>query len=577
MAELQQVNPQKAQANQDIRQQAENRLKELDAEKAKLEQARNNPDLLESIFGGIEGALSLASGAVAPIAGGIVGLAASPQGFIEGQEGVGAATAKRVQDALTFEPQLGAGSQAVSNVAETLEPVAKGLEAARESSGEGALALTDSPFLASIAKALPDATLALLPVRSLVSPKSAIAGRFSPKQSLGKQKIAELISAKSDDISTANVKLSAHNLRSKITDGLPRVVKDKVAIKAMNQGLSPETTAMLKSSGKLDKARFGEMLNVAGKAIRSRSGKAVDRIGNVVGRTLLNRVSEASRINRRAGRNVNKIAETNLKNKPVDMSQAVQKFSGELKKLDVKVSDDLSALDFAGSALEGGVSGASTAQGILKITLRRLNEAVETGDALQFHKLKKFIDKQVSFGKTSTGGAGGAEVALKSLRKEINTVLGDNFAPYKKVNDTFSSSKSALDNFQKAAGTNLDLASDFSDTALGTKLRTLTNNSQGRANLMKSMAELEDVLVKNGVKFKDRVLEQSLFADDLEQLLKLDAATGLKKQVAGAAVDAVTGQPLQATIKAGRTALDTLARRSPENAIEAIRKLLRGQ
>ena len=89
------------------------------------------------------------------------------------------------------------------------------------------------------------------------------------------------------------------------------------------------------------------------------------------------------------------------------------------------------------------------------------------------------------------------------------------------------------------------------------------------------MAELEDVLVKNGTTFKDRILQQAIIANDLETLLKLSPKTGFKGQIAQAGIDVMAGSTVQAGIKTGRTIADKIMGRSPEKALESIRELLK--
>jgi len=255
----------------------------------------------------------------------------------------------------------------------------------------------------------------------------------------------------------------------------------------------------------------------------------------------------------------------------------MKSFIDDLAKLDVKFEAGAgnSRLNFTNSAIEGGTTGAGSAQNILNLVTRRMLSVSGKDNAMQLHKIKGLIDKQVKFGKTSTGGKGAAEPALKNLRRNIDNILDERFPEYNKVNTKYSETITELEKTQKAIGGGLDLLGDTANKALGTKLRSLTNNTQARSNLMNSMSSMEDILIKNGVKFKDRILEQVLFSNEIERLLKLQRKTGFKNQIAEAGIDAATGSTVQATLRAGRTIKDKLSGKSPENAIKAIRDLLK--
>lgn len=560
-------------------------LQQLDAAIARKQQAQQ-PEVSfgERALGLGESVLSSVTGAIAQPISGIAGLAAAPQGFIEGREGAGAETQRQVQEALTFQPRTERGRANIE--ADILRPVGETIQEFQEDVGEGALELTGSPFLASIATALPQATLSLFPVKGLkgkVTPQQAAQAQgvreiqqpFSKLQTPTNQKISQLLVEGAGDVETAGVKLSTNKLLSKITDGLPRVAKDPTAIKVIDQGLDPATVAMVKVSNKVEKGKFARMLEIADKSLKNRKFRAENRVGDVAGESLLNRVRAVRQINKRSGQNLNKVANSTLKNQSVDGTQAVRNFADDLRAMDINISDDLKTLDFAGSTIEGGVPGASTAQNILKLTLNRLNNVGVADNALKLHKLKRFIDQQVTFGKTATGTAGASESALKNLRRNIDGLLDDQFPAYKKINDVFSETRGALDGFEKASGKSLNLLGESADKALGTKLRSLTNNTQTRANLIDSMAKIEEAAINNGVKFKDRILEQVLFADDLETLLKISPKTAFKGQIAEAAVEAASGSTIQAGIKTGRTVAQKLKGQSPDNAITAIRDLLK--
>lgn len=596
--------------------QSESKIQSLQEDLNRLSQVRDNPNLLEQVFGGIEGFLSVGSGLIAAPVSGLEAIGETLNPFSE--PGAGAERQKQVQEALTFQPQTAAGKSVVQDVSEFAKDVTDagtatvaGVTAAaqgaipgqniadqaktfkdiadrgvKRSLGEDVTDITGSPFLGSIASILPDATLSLLGVPKagvarLPGQTTAQAGSqslqarrlaepFSSRLSTSDRAVAQLLLDKSDDISTSKVKLSAENLKSKLTDGLARLVNDKTAKKAIGQGLSEKGAAIIKASTPAEVINIRRMVNTSRNALRSGTSEALERVGGVVGDTLLSRINAVTRINRRARSNLNSVAESQLTNQRINNQSILRRFSDDLQRLDINLRNN--ALDFEGSALPLGTKGATSARNILTTINRRLNAAGD--DALKLHKLKKLIDQQVNFGKTSSGAPGAAEGILKNLRREVDSVLDAQFPRYRDVNDRFSQTRRALDNFQDAAGRSINLTGGAASEALGTKLRSLTNNTNTRSNLLNSMAELEDVLVRNGVRFKDRIVPQAIIANELETLLKLSPKTGLKSTITEGAIDAVTGQTTSAAARTGKAAADIIKGRTPEKALDAIENLL---
>lgn len=531
----------------------------------------------EQALGLGEAVLSKATGVLGSIPAGIVGLADAANPFAE--EGAGGERVKQIQEALTFQPRTEAGKAELRS--DILQPVGEALEEFRGTLGDDTLQATGSPFLASISHVLPDATLALFGVRAgprgtgqqlnQAQATKQLSQQFSKNMSKSDQAIAQLLIDKADDVSTATKKLSTENLKAKLTDGLPRIVNDKLAQNAIKRGASEKAVAIIKAMNKTEKARVRQMLGTAEKALKSGTAEALNRVSDTVGKTLVDRLKAVDKLNKQAGANVDKVAKSRLTGKTVDNASVLDKFNQGLGKM--KVSRDGNTLRFEGSSLETGVSGASSARNILKLMQKRINAA--GGDALKLHELKRFIDDQVKFGKTPSGAPGAAESTLKSVRAEINKVLGDNFPKYREINSKFASTKEVLDNFQKAAGPSVNISDELAAKGLGTKLRTLTSNNAGRAKMLKAMSDLEDVLVSNGIQFKDRIVQQSLIANELERLLKLDPKTGFKSQVAEGVLDATTGQPVMATARTAKTIADKVRGQTPEKALEALKELLK--
>lgn len=144
---------------------------------------------------------------------------------------------------------------------------------------------------------------------------------------------------------------------------------------------------------------------------------------------------------------------------------------------------------------------------------------------------EKFIDEQVTFGKTAEGLGGKTERVAKGLRRQFDQLLDSSFPAYDKVNTQYADTVQALDAFQKAAGSTIDLASENADKAVGTLSRRLMSNAQSRVRLLDAIEGLQSTASKYGKTFDDDVVSQALFVDELERVFGPSARTSLQGEV----------------------------------------------
>ncbi len=383
-------------------------------------------------------------------------------------------------------------------------------------------------------------------------------------QSGVKQKIGQKILEGSTDSSVAKF----------IRDGAGRVSKDKAAIEAINQGFDDAVISAVKGASKADRRKMLEMSKIMQKSITDRVFSTRNRPTDIVGKSLLQRVRHIKAANREAGKAVAKAAKS-LKGKSVDFSDAVGGFANDLDDIGVRIIDDgkggVKPL-FQGSDIEG-VDGAERA--IKKIVSRMSSD--KAPDAFDVHRMKKFIDEQVTFGKSVEGLGGKAERVLKDLRSGLDGALDSTFPAYDKANSKFSETIGAIDSLQDAAGKKFDLFGPSSDKAIGTILRRTLSNAKSRVDLMDSMDEIERVARSTGGKFDDDIMTQVLFAEELNNKFGTTARTSLEGAVqrgvtqAGRAID-------RGVVSAGIEGAEKLTKRAiginNENAFKAINNVL---
>lgn len=297
----------------------------------------------------------------------------------------------------------------------------------------------------------------------------------------------------------------------------------------------------------------------------------VNRASDVVGDSVLERFNVVRNANRRAGNQLDFVAKK-LQGQPVDVSGAVDDFVRALQD-DLGVTLKNGKPDFAGSTIEG----LSGPQQFLSRLLGRMRNT-RAPDAHDVHRMKKFIDEQVTFGKSAEGLGGKTEGVAKRLRRSLDELLDTNFPEYDAVNTQYADTVQALDAFQKAAGSTIDLASENADKAVGTLARRLMSNAQSRVRLIDAIEGLQSTAKKYGGRFDDDVLTQALFVDELEQVFGPSARTSLQGEV-GKAIEsgAEAAQPGGLTRlmidKVGQGA-ERLRGINEENAFRAIRKVL---
>jgi hypothetical protein len=213
------------------------------------------------------------------------------------------------------------------------------------------------------------------------------------------------------------------------------------------------------------------------------------------------------------------------------------------------------------------------------MVLERLS-TVKSPDAYGIHTAKRFIDTQVDFGKRSLANplTAQAERTLKTLRRNLNATLGDNFPEYKAANAKYSDTITALDDLQKAAGTNIDFDSANANKALGVAMRKLTSNYGTRANLIDALDQANQSSIKYGMRLDEDIVNQLIFVNELDRMFGAAAQTSLKGQVAEAmqtGVDIARGGAARRAVELLAEKAEELRGINKENAVKAMEELLK--
>lgn len=362
-----------------------------------------------------------------------------------------------------------------------------------------------------------------------------------------------------------------------------QAVPDNQAVDAIKQGWKDGTIASIKAASDKDRQAMTQMLNKFKMGEKSEVYRTLNRPADILGDTVQARIDFLDKANKSSGKAIDRIAQSRLRGQAVDYDPAINSFIDDLGKIGVKVELDqfgIAKANLAGSRIEGDVAG----EKLLNIVLKRLSKT-DAPDALGVHDAKRFIDTQVDYGKRNLSNplTAEAERAIKGLRRNLNQTLGEQFPVYKAANAKYSDTITALDELQKAAGTNINFDSENANKALGTAMRKLTSNYGTRANLIDALDQANQTSTKYGMKLGDDIVNQLIFVNELDRMFGAAAQTSLKGEVASAQRTGVQiASDLATRGGAARRAVELLAEKAEqlrginkENAVKAMEELLK--
>ena len=547
----------------------------------------------DQLGGALDVAATMGSGIIAEPISGLAGIAGA---ILPGEEGQGAEWVEKTQQALTRTPSSEAGKEYLQDVGKVLEPVAEGLSTAERFLGEATLEATGSPELAAIAHTLPTAALEALGVVGAVKagkPAMKASRRAAETAAETATKTAKSFESKADQLfkyQSPYKKALADKIKAGSTDDelarfrvgdTGKLQKDPVAREAIKQGFDEGVLSPIKQAGRTDKDAMLKMVDIMEKGKKNKRFAELNRPSDVAGETLIERVNTIKFANKSAGKQLDSVAKE-LKGQGVDTMPAVNNFIESLDEMGVSFDSNMKP-DFKGSDIEGVVG----AERIVNQMIGRM-KGTGTPDAYDTHRMKKFIDEQVTYGKGAEGLAGKTERVMKKLRKDLDSALDSKFPAYDEVNTTYAETIGALDALQDVAGKKMNLSGPNANKAVGTLLRRLSSNAQSRVTLLDAITEIEAVSKKHagmgkkllpGEGGKDAdLISQVLFMDELDSVFGPVARTSLKGQVEQgikSAGQGARGGAIDIAIEALGKGAEKARGINDEAAFKAIKELLK--
>lgn len=363
-----------------------------------------------------------------------------------------------------------------------------------------------------------------------------------------------------------------------------KAVKDPTFKPLARRGFQPNRLTEYKATNDATKQAMLEMTEIKRRGMLSDNFGMLNRPADVVGRSLVPRINFIKAKNRQAGQAIKRAAD-DLKGETVDFTAGVDDFLDRLDEMGIETDVFRDADKFAefrsGSKAQvlrkiralyddSDIDQLSGFQKPLTNVLLRMTRANNV-DAFDLHKMKRYIDENVTYGKAQTGVSAKVSAALKDLRHDIDTVLDDNFDAYRKANDTYRETIVALDDFQDAMPSRVNLDMKNLDKAIGQELRKLESNYNARVPMLNAVGQLEDVAKRNGAKFNDDLLAQAKYMTDLDEIFGATGRNTFESRI-GRAVD----QAVSERSKVERVAEFVQNQLSPddEKAFRMLREML---
>jgi len=367
---------------------------------------------------------------------------------------------------------------------------------------------------------------------------------------------------------------SADVAEVKIVEGI--VKKDKTASEVIKQGFQPSVVASTKTGSNKDKINMLKMLHVFKKGKKDAMYAARNRPSDVLGDSMNERVKYILDTNKKAGKEIEVVAK-NLKTRTIDTSSAVDSLKNDLDDIGVAIGrteEGKLTISLRGSDIEGDIA----SKKLLTNVLNRL-EGIERGSAYDAHRAKRYIDTQVSYGKTRANPLSReTERIVKKFRSKINDSLGEVSGEYRSANTKYKETLEALEGIQKAVGASVDMQGGNVPKAFGTSLRKILSNYGSRVQMMDAIANAEGTASKYGMKMNDDLIRQLVFSNEIDRMFGSFAPTSFKGQIESATkqgLDMARKSILETAVDlAGKTS-ERIRGINEKNAIKAIEKMLK--
>lgn len=533
------------------------------------------------VQGGIEALGTVATGAT----GGTLGyLAGTGQGLIEsvssGQFGTpegGQLMAQRAQEGaarMTYKPVGEAGQEYVQAIGEALAPVSGAMMGlAPISTGVGSTLATS----AKMAAQAPRQTLAAPLPQSMQRAPSTIRtleGEYIPNIPEGPQPVPKL-SPRNAGIREAIRENTVESVGYKIDPVSNKPVANMLERDLVDKFKVNENTIL--ATRQLEGAAKRPAMQMLDIAERYVKGDRNLRPNVVIGDSLMKRFNRVLAANKTAGKKIDEIAGKELAGKRVDAGKAFDSFERELSDMGVQF-DGKGRPIFKGSELSGNSVVAPINRVFEWIGDRNrvdalmLREPRSMQDGLKLHRMKRYIDRQIEWGRDPAQPLDKkAVMVLKNLRRNINEELKKVSPDYAQQNAIYSETIEPIGQLTDVLGRRFDPDAPRVNSYVGQELRKTLSN-YGVSNDMRTAVDTIDTMArKYGGTYDDKIMPLVELYSDLEGKLGSFAPNSLQGVGEKVMDQAVTRFGLAG--EAAKTAKEAYVRRSNLYETPAAEKL----
>lgn len=531
-----------------------------------------------------EPAKAMYGGALGQIGGGLAGLGRVGVELAKGSDFEqamlqGAEQVKRTSQELSqpFMPQTQRGMQGMESLAKTMEPVAKGFEAASQYSGDvafersgslkGALGFerTGSPLMGALGYTTPTAILeaigltslrrlmpnvrfldeAGMPTPQFLAELEKMGLNFEDLASAARMRVPRQATERStvlgvpkpkeslDPMLAAQAREGSEGALAPIMPRGERTVADPLAKEAIRQWDDSGLIQAVKTASPQTRAEMLKMLDIRRRIEDNKRLAQTTRPTDITGQSAVKRIDYLRNVARDARTQLNDIAQKDLAGKPMNPDPVVNALQNSLAELNVKLDTGPNGIPvpiFEGSQLSANPS----SQRIIRTAIRLLSEG-GAPDALRFHNLKRQLDELIDYRKSMQGGlTNSGQTILKQLRAALNQELRNVSPQYGQVNDTLSDVLTVFDNLDDISGRRTNIFDPDAGVKLGQEFRKLFSNYGVRGDMLNTVQMLDEMSAKYGGSFDDSIMDLAMFANALDTRFGSVAETSFKGQIEAA-------------------------------------------
>ncbi len=530
-----QQSPAGAETNQDFIPTDENLAKPLPE--------KEDSSFLDQVIGAGEAALTTATGATTGALGFGLGTLEGAIGELTGdlERGEGLEVAQRYAEALTFLPKTKEGQDIVKFIGDKLSVLPP-------TTGGIPLSPIKSPSTliqgAKLAKENLGDVLLPIGLAKTAAKKGNLKNIRMPKDTGVKRKmIAEQTLSDNPDINAVTKMITD-------TGDIVTNQRSKQALKALKKDFGDDKASQIVSvtenMRKGTKSDFSEMLDIVQKGHDKPLFGQENRPSDILGRAVAQRARDINKINDSAGKEIGRIAKTELSKETFDLSGVTNKFFDDMGELGVRFAqgeDGRVAVDFSGSKFVGGN----------KELINRLANFAKDSDmnGLEAHALKQFARELVNFGSgTESALSSKSQGPIKSLAAGINDALVKSNARYGKANKRFADTIDIKERFDKLVK-GVDINDDLAGQSLANKARRLVSNAESRAGIKELINEAEKVLSDRGINYKNNINSLNYAVTTLEDAFKITPPASFQGGIQRAGVNVIEGLSPETAIARG--------------------------